>query len=1003
MRTTFYLGPATTLILAGFCLSLHAAPLTEQHLRSHTLADGPSATVLPGGALLHVQVNHLFQTIEALEATVLPAVPVRLVPPEVQELLQMDRPLLTFLGLQTLGEPLDADTIRRWVGMDPAAPVTLTLYPGDPRRMFILSVPMGQRESLGSTLSGLLQIQQTEDVTVGGHPAVRIEPGNLPGVRELYLVCSTDVAYLCGDRSLALALHSTPRSQRMDHDPFLGRILREQEGRGALVVFNPALVRPLLFQIQQLQPLARMILRQQRDQLLAQIPEEARVPLEAQLRVEFGVRDLAEMAEYVEAVLCATLEQALEVTTNELIGFEGLLLAADLEPGFPSLNLRLYSHRFQPERAAAPVPLDEVRETLRWLGEGSGRFSVTGRKPARPASPMLSAWTARVRSELAGRELESKFFNQLARLLANERALDPIESRAAWTLTGHHLLRPPIRLEEADSLSEYFSNLRLPIHRAVRVLPGSDLALLESWFEDVTTARNVNRELGLEFARSFSRYEPWFDVENRFQSDAAAAPVRRYRTETAILSRGGLFGYDQHEFISRRFWSARAFPGGVVFHQGRGEPVWLAGLTGQSAAPIPPAVDQLLARVPTGANHVRVHRFLQWLPVAVEWLGSLEERVHTDLTGYLEECRRIWHSAEPEPERRRQLEAVPMPEALYALNLDPETDTLYCLLPGNIPYPRGRLLPVLQDLLADYAAGANDVGGALSYTRVGPEMFEFALVQSTEGLARLIATTGNRLFDRYVSQPAEWQAVQERFAHPYDGNVELADHILITNPRWAFLPQPTPRREATPSEPIPARASDAGDHLLDLTGYYHGGLTETWHAGGLSNNTLANLPSGIQTFGGVEFDVRGIVQLSGQAAARTLSVRFPTAIEGIAVGQPARRVHFLHAAGWSSPLGTVIGRYVAHYADGRTREIPIVYGEDVRDWWTQPNEVGLGTAEPVWSGPNTVSSSGPTVALYMTTWLNPLPDLAIESIDYHSAMEEAAPFLVAITLDPTGS
>jgi hypothetical protein len=1000
MKTTCRLGTIPGLLLAGLCLSLSAAPLTPQHLRSHALADGPSAAVLPGGAMVHAQINHLFRTIEALEATILPAVPVRLVPPEVRDILDADRPLLTFLGLQTFGEPLNATVVRRHVGIDPDAPLTLTLYPGDPRRMFILTLPLGDRQALAQILNGLLRPRQIETITISGHTAVRIEPGNPPGLSELYLVCSPDVAYLCGDRSLALALHNTPRGQRLDRDPFLGRVLETEGERGMILLLNPAILRPLILQAQQLQPLAQLILRQQRDRLLAEIPEEARRAIEAQLRTEFGIRDLAELAEYLEGILTATIEQVLEFAASELIGFEGVSLSAELEPGFPTFNARIYSRRFNPNTATAPVPLDSVRDTLGWLGEGSGRFTVTGRKPTREASPVISAWTTQVRSELARRGLKSTFFEQLAGFLANERALNPIESHVDWTLTGYHPLTPPARLEDAPSLSDYFSKLRLPIHRPVRVLPGGDLPLLEAWFDDQTTARNVNRELGLEFARSFSKYEPWFDVENRFKPVATGSAIHRYMTETAILSRVGLFGYDQHEFISRRLWSARAFPAGVVFHQGRGEPIWLSELSGQPVAPMPPAIDKLLARVPHAANRVEIHRALQRLPAAVGWLAKLENRVHADLTDYLEECRQIWDSADPEPERRQRLEHVPMPEALFALNLDPHTDTLYCLLPGNIPYPRGRLLPVLEDLLADYAAGAHEVGGTLSYTRVQPELFEFGLVHSTEGLARLISTTGNRIFDRYVSQPAGLETLMEQLSHPYDGSPELTDHVLLVNPRWNFLPQPTPRRESVPQKPIPARAQEAGEHLIDLTRYYHGSLTETWHVGGLANNTLANLPSGIQTFGGVEFDVRGVVQLSGGGPLQNLSVRFPKVVEGIAVRQTAHRVHFLHAAGWSSPLGTVIGHYVVRYADGQTREIPIVYGEDVRDWWTHSNEVGRGSAQPVWSGPNTTSSTGPLVALYLTSWSNPLPNLPIESIDYRSIMENAAPFLVAITLDP---
>jgi hypothetical protein len=383
---------------------------------------------------------------------------------------------------------------------------------------------------------------------------------------------------------MALALHSTPRGQRLDRDPFLGRVLEEVGEHGIMVTFNPALIRPAVLQIQQLQPLARMLLRQQRDSWMAQIPPEALAAIEAQLRTELGVRDLAELAEYVEGILTVTLEQGLAFATNELIAFEGLSFTADLDPGFPKASLRLYSSRFQPDAAAAPVPLDEVRETLRWLGEGSGRFAVTGRKPKRAASPVISAWTARVRTELAGRGLQSKFFDELAKLLRKRTSL------------GTHRIAQRLDLDRSSSvdaadatrgrgqLERVFFPVAVADPSRGRVLPEGDLDLFESWLNDQVTARNVNRELGLEFARSFSNYQPWFDVENRFKSnspDTDFSPIRRYVTETAILSRGGLFGYDQHEFISRRIWSARALPGGLVFHQGRGEPIWLANLNGQ--------------------------------------------------------------------------------------------------------------------------------------------------------------------------------------------------------------------------------------------------------------------------------------------------------------------------------------------------------------------------------------------------------------------------------------
>ena len=135
---------------------------------------------------------------------------------------------------------------------------------------------------------------------------------------------------------------------------------------------------------------------------------------------------------------------------------------------------------------------------------------------------------------------------------------------------------------------------------------------------------------------------------------------------------------------------------------------------------------------------------------------------------------------------------------------------------------------------------------------------------------------------------------------------------------------------------IPARADAAKPGLIDLTGYYNAGLTETWHPPNDVSmghrNDLSNLPRGLQKLSGVEFDVRGVIQLQG----RTLQgwgAAFPEQVKGIKVKQAAKALHFLHGAGYQARDGTVIGYYIINYSSGPERRIPIVYGQDVRDWW----------------------------------------------------------------------
>jgi hypothetical protein len=89
---------------------------------------------------------------------------------------------------------------------------------------------------------------------------------------------------------------------------------------------------------------------------------------------------------------------------------------------------------------------------------------------------------------------------------------------------------------------------------------------------------------------------------------------------------------------------------------------------------------------------------------------------------------------------------------------------------------------------------------------------------------------------------------------------------------------------------------------------------------------------------------------------------------------------------------------VVHYANGSEQVIPIVYGQDVRDWNADndtPTKVKRGIV--VW---NNTNKAGLHVRLFRTTWVNPMPETEITTLDYLSNMAEAAPFLLAITAVP---
>jgi hypothetical protein len=248
----------------------------------------------------------------------------------------------------------------------------------------------------------------------------------------------------------------------------------------------------------------------------------------------------------------------------------------------------------------------------------------------------------------------------------------------------------------------------------------------------------------------------------------------------------------------------------------------------------------------------------------------------------------------------------------------------------------------------------------------------------------------------------------------FDGRVyesPSAWESLVTNrvsaaeltPARLFADEPAPAPK-TPARPTTAqhflpRDPTTPKELLNLTPFYNAGLNESWHGG--KGNDLAALPKGVQTFSGVDFDVRGIVQLGSKSPSAT---NYPTQIKGIPVKQKCQRVCFLHAAGFGAPgdEGQQIGTFVVHFATNQMRlEIPIRYGHEVRNWHAVAGEPAAPRELKVaWKGENAQSKSvGRSIRLFLTTWANVAPGLEVESIDFISAMVVPAPFLIAVSVE----
>jgi hypothetical protein len=206
-----------------------------------------------------------------------------------------------------------------------------------------------------------------------------------------------------------------------------------------------------------------------------------------------------------------------------------------------------------------------------------------------------------------------------------------------------------------------------------------------------------------------------------------------------------------------------------------------------------------------------------------------------------------------------------------------------------------------------------------------------------------------------------------------------------------------PERIVAKEKGISPRDPDTDPGAVDLWAFYNAALHEDWHGSKWKGNNLGTLPAGRQTFDGVEFDVRGIIQLGG-IHLDEFAPGFPAEVRSIRIGRRCRQLHFLHATGWGRHVepGTHIASYVLRYADGSTEELRLLAGEDIGEWQIAQASQHLPRANVVWSGKNAWGR----IQLFKRTWVNPRPEAEITSLDFISTRTAAAPFVIAITAEP---
>lgn len=204
---------------------------------------------------------------------------------------------------------------------------------------------------------------------------------------------------------------------------------------------------------------------------------------------------------------------------------------------------------------------------------------------------------------------------------------------------------------------------------------------------------------------------------------------------------------------------------------------------------------------------------------------------------------------------------------------------------------------------------------------------------------------------------------------------------------------------------IPERGEKTDIRLIDLTKYYTAALDDDWLVSAGAN--LKRLPKVIQKLDNVTFDIRGIIQLGGLSLYKESDypieeqkIKYPEKVNDIEINQKASKIYFLQASAWGEEEDKEVGKYIVHYEDNSTDTISIRYLDNIRDWWFAEEDKMPKNATQAWIGLNDITEKrGLQISLFNFKWKNPHIDKTIKSIDFLSTITNAAPFLIAITLD----
>jgi|GEM_PF-6175139 len=752
------------------------------------LPDKPAGELLPGQPAAHVQINSIGLLLKDLNELVMSMVPRKAVPTDLTPLLDTPNPTVSYLTMMAMGTVMSEQQLADLFGLDLNRPVSWSLYLGQWSTAAIVAIPVTNHMSVSGLINNVLRPTAVEEQEVSGVTYYHVTSGNQNLPKQMTIACSASWVYMCTSMSIAeLLLREDDGKTLAQNDFYMDQLAAHKEAN-LVCVMN---AKPIMVVQAQLSRIEHMLRRQflsMRNDISLKLSPKDRRNVNMQLRSRLGVRDVDQFVDYVECFTLGSFYAVQKSANHQAESLWGVTISLDLTGADQTVRLAIHSDDIDPAESPSTVDIASVKQALAQMPGLSNSFVATGKHPRPRPAQFAKRWFDAVDHQLTEMGLSKVAFDAIRRAIESHHPPRQVEELVDWKVSSTRMPVMDKDPNQFNSVSDYWeyltqfwleNNTRTDLVAVPRMKDGAYEQMLVS----NTQMKNQNEQRLVTLKSTLNFRASSFERSHWVRKNELQDGLKLYIIENSWRTKFGLFGYNQHELVNRRYSLYRDLDNITLLHEGAMQTGLILSAQSGKPNPLPLAIVRLLDEAPQGTHTIEVSRHLHLLVELVGYLGKVEGLIHREMEATVTRINQILQGEGTADEKHQKLLDLELPISFSALRVDAQTGQLYVTMPFFLEYPRKRSVAGAYWYIREFAENAPKYGGAAVFHRTVPGTHEWIFVQNTELLALLVRTVVDKIYERYILPENGMEQLRIHFVAPHDGQ-RPEDQTVIYNAMW---------------------------------------------------------------------------------------------------------------------------------------------------------------------------------------------------------------------------